>query len=361
MNACTTQHAEAVAAAAAARRYFDLSPEASAAMPALPAFPLTRRPSDARRRGRLVLSLVVFVAVSAAAALAYLSFPSAGRTSPPAVRTEADCCRGMEGLELWGPAVKWGSDHRLPSAAACCAACKAMCPHPKDGACRCDSWVFCGDERKCKDRLGECWLKKQKDVMAPAVIAKGEDVMWTSGLIFGKGEGIVGLETNLGTLHIQLLPGCAPRSVDHFIELLGLRNCAGCRFYRAEGRGNVWDAKGEHEKNVAFGPPYALLQGTLEVDGVPFKKIPREACPAVKRGSVAWVGSGPEFLISLADHEEWRDAYTVFGNVLPMDMAIAEEMALLPTSTDVWSNVKVKVLKDPVYFKVKRSSNASAV
>jgi len=137
-----------------------LCPEASAAaMPALPAFPLTRRPSDARRRGRLVLSLVVLVAVSAAAALAYLSFPSAGRTSPPAafsaVRAEADCCRGMEGLELWGPAVKWGSDHRLPSAAACCAACKAMCPHPEDGACRCDSWVFCGDERKCKDRFGE--------------------------------------------------------------------------------------------------------------------------------------------------------------------------------------------------------------
>lgn len=104
-----------------------------------------------------------------------------------------------------------------------------------------------------------------------------------------------------------------------------------------------------------------MLQGTLEVDGVPFKEIPKEACPAVKRGSVAWVGSGPEFLISLADHEEWRDAYTVFGNVLPKDMAIAEEMALLPTSTDVWSNVTVKVLKDPVYFKVKRSSNASAV
>uniref|UniRef100_A0A0A8ZTW9 Uncharacterized protein n=1 Tax=Arundo donax TaxID=35708 RepID=A0A0A8ZTW9_ARUDO len=42
-------------------------------------------------------------------------------------------------------------------------------------------------------------------------------------------------------------------------------------------------------------------------------------------------------------------------------MAIAEEMALLPTSTDVWSNVTVKVLRDPLYFKVKRSSNASAV
>ena len=104
-----------------------------------------------------------------------------------------------------------------------------------------------------------------------------------------------------------------------------------------------------------------MLQGTLEVDGVPFNGIAREAYPAVKRGSIAWVGSGPEFLISLANHDEWKDTYTVFGHVLPEDMAIAEEMALLPASTDVWSNVTVKVLRDPVYFKVKRSSHASFV
>ncbi|PUZ43327.1 hypothetical protein GQ55_9G652500 [Panicum hallii var. hallii] len=181
-------------------------------MPALPTLPFPRRLSDARRRGRLHLFLIVLVAVSAAAALAYLSFPSAAPTPPPAasstVRADADCCRGIQGLELWGPAVKWGSNHRLPSAAACCASCKAMCPHAEDGACRCNSWVFCGDERRCKDRLGECWLKKQKDVMAPAVIARGEDVMWTSGLVFGKGEGIVGLETNFGTLHIQVSVLC---------------------------------------------------------------------------------------------------------------------------------------------------------
>ncbi|KAF0918527.1 hypothetical protein E2562_024788 [Oryza meyeriana var. granulata] len=46
--------------------------------------------------------------------------------APP---TEDSCCRGLEGLELWGPAVNWGSDHRLPSAATCCASCKAMCNH----------------------------------------------------------------------------------------------------------------------------------------------------------------------------------------------------------------------------------------
>jgi hypothetical protein len=81
----------------------------------------------------------------------------------------------------------------------------------------------------------------------------------------------------------------------------------------------------------------------------------------MKRGSVAWVGSGPEFLISLANHEEWTDTYTVFGSVVPEDMAVTEEMAMLPTSTDVWSNVTVRLLTDPVYFKVKRKSNASAM
>lgn len=48
----------------------------------------------------------------------------------------------------------------------------------------------------------------------------------------------------------------------------------------------------------------------------------------------------------------------MFGSVVPEDMAIAEEMALLSTSTDVWSNVTVKVLRDPVYFKVKRSTSS---
>ncbi|KAF7051529.1 hypothetical protein CFC21_059762 [Triticum aestivum] len=316
----------------------------------LPAALRGGRPSDARRRGRL-FTLALALLLAALALAAYLSSPSAAR--PLAAAEAGRRCGGIQGLELWGPALNWGSSHRLPSAAACCAACRA---HR-----RCDSWVFCGDRRRCGSRFGECWLKKQNDAMAPAVIARGEDVMWTSGLVFGKSsQGIVGLETSAGTLRVQLLPDCAPHSVDYFIELLRLHNCAGCRFYRAEGRGHLWDAKGDHVKNAAFGPPYALLQGTLEVDGVAFKEMPKEGCSTVRRGSVAWIGSGPEFLISLADHEEWRDAYTVFGSVVPEDMAIAEEMAMLPTSTDVWSGVTVRLLKDPVYIKVKRRSNATA-
>ena len=49
---------------------------------------------------------------------------------------------------------------------------------------------------------------------------------------------------------IQLFPDCAPHSVAYILELLGLRHCAGCHFYRAEGRGESWDSKGNHIENV---------------------------------------------------------------------------------------------------------------
>lgn len=56
----------------------------------------------------------------------------------------------------------------------------------------------------------QCWLKKQKDVMAPAVVARGEDVMWTSGLVFGRGE--VGFHATSLSVNFQFLRirGIAP-------------------------------------------------------------------------------------------------------------------------------------------------------
>lgn len=36
--------------------------------------------------------------------------------------------------------------------------------------------------------LFQCWLKKQKDTLAPERQNVGQAVIWTSGLIFGKGE-----------------------------------------------------------------------------------------------------------------------------------------------------------------------------
>ncbi|KAJ9173301.1 hypothetical protein P3X46_016452 [Hevea brasiliensis] len=270
---------------------------------------------------------------------------------------DGGCCRGIDNLELWGAAVKWGSEFKFNSSTACCEACKAMC-HGNDGPCLCDTWVFCGNKETCGSKFGECWLKKQKDTLTPDRQEAGDKVSWTSGLIFGKGEGIVGLETDYGTLHIKLFPDCAPHSVAYILELLALRHCAGCEFFRAESRGQSWDSEGKHIKNAPFGPPFALIQGTLEAQGKTFKKIPKEVCPTIRRGSVAWVGSGPEFLISLANHQEWKKAYTVFGSVLPEDMKIAEKIAQLPTKSDVWNNINVSVLEKSVpltFLRIKTS------
>ncbi|KAJ7950740.1 Peptidyl-prolyl cis-trans isomerase [Quillaja saponaria] len=270
---------------------------------------------------------------------------------------EVKCCKGIEHLELWGDAVKWGADFKVNSSEECCMACKDMC-RGADGSCLCNSWVFCGDREACGPRCGECWLKRQKDVLNPEHKGSGDHVMWTSGLVFGKSVGIVGLKTEYGILRVQLLPDCAPRSVAYILELLTVHHCVGCHIYRAESRGSFWDSEGSHIENAPFGPPFALIQGTLEAHGYLFKEIPTEFCPLLRRGSVAWVGSGPEFFISLANHDEWRKAYTTFGFVLPEDMEIAEKIAQLPTKTERWGNIDVSVLEKPVPLQFQRINSS---
>ncbi|KAJ6955101.1 hypothetical protein NC652_006519 [Populus alba x Populus x berolinensis] len=267
--------------------------------------------------------------------------------------TNGDCCRGIEHLELWGDAVKWGSEFKVNSSKDCCLACKGMCSDDS-GPCLCDSWVFCGDKLACGDQFGECWLKKQKDTLEPEKRDSGDHVMWTSGVVFGRGEGIVGFETQYGTFHVKLLPDCAPHSISYILELLASRHCVGCHFYRAESRGKSWDPEGNHIEHAPYGPPFALIQGTLGSYGTVFKDIPTEACPTIRRGSVAWVDSGPEFFLSLANHNEWNKAYTVFGFVLPEDMEIIERIAQLPAKPEVWSNINVAVLENPFPLHVRR-------
>lgn len=263
------------------------------------------------------------------------------------------CCKGIEKLELWGPVVKWGADFKFNSSEECCKACKAMCT-VKDGPCLCDSWVFCGNKEACGSKFGECWLKKQKDPRIPDRQDGGNKIMWTSGLVFGRGEGIIGLETEYGTLHIKLLPECSPNSVWQILEMLKLRHCAGCQFYRAEGRGRLWDSHGNHITDASYGPPFALIQGTLDTPETTFDPVPTEFCPRLRRGAVAWVESGPEFFISLANHDEWKKSYTVFGYVLPEDMVIAEKIAQLPTKSDIWNNINVAVLQKPVPLRIRK-------
>ncbi|CAH9101374.1 unnamed protein product [Cuscuta epithymum] len=307
------------------------------------------------------VALLVMGLVSCTVVYAFMSAALRARSSSARVESleeesgaeeEGDgCCKGIDNLELWGPAVKWGAEFKFNSSADCCQACRSMCSG-NSGPCLCDTWVFCGNKEACGSKFGECWLKKQKDTFKPDRQEAGNKTMWTSGIIFGRGEATVAFETEYGTVRVKLLPECSPHSIMYILELLASRHCAGCQFHRAEGRGEAWDSQGNHMKDASFGPPYALVQGTLEAQGVTFHNIPTEFCPTVTRGSVAWIGSGPEFFISLANHQEWRNSYTVFGSVL--DMETVEKIAQLPTRSDVWSGVSVSVLEKHVPLRIQR-------
>jgi hypothetical protein len=114
--------------------------------------------------------LVLFSMGAISCCMVYLRFSALFR--PPISRTEfldsrvsddlkredrnGDCCRGIEHLELWGDAVKWGSEFKVNSSKVCCLACKGMCSDDS-GPCLCDSWVFCGDRLACGDQFGEVW------------------------------------------------------------------------------------------------------------------------------------------------------------------------------------------------------------
>lgn len=67
-----------------------------------------------------------------------------------------ECCSGIQHLELWGDAVKWGAEFKVNSSEDCCMACKRMC-RGDGGPCLCNSWVFCGDREACGPRFGEVY------------------------------------------------------------------------------------------------------------------------------------------------------------------------------------------------------------
>ncbi|KAF4346191.1 hypothetical protein G4B88_005174 [Cannabis sativa] len=204
-----------------------------------------------------------------------------------------------------------------------------------------------------------CWLKKQKNSLVLDRRESGDHVMWTSGFIFAEGEDIVGLETEHGTIRMKFFPDCSPESAAYILDLLQLTQYTGCHLYRAESRGSIWDSEGNHVKNTQLGPPYALVQGTLEAHETVFKKISSEFSSIIRRGSVAWVGSGPDFFISLANHVEWKKSYTVFGFILPEDMEIVEKISHLPTKPEIWGSTNVTVLEKPINLNFRRMKRKS--
>lgn len=86
--------------------------------------------------------------------------------------------------ELDGAVVRWGSEHVVADATACCEACS--------DANGCNVWVWCSDADGCGGdrKFGECWLKKRTDAAKAmsAALVRRDRSRWTSGALFSEAE-----------------------------------------------------------------------------------------------------------------------------------------------------------------------------
>ena len=105
-----------------------------------------------------------------------------------------------------------------------------------------------------------------------------------------------------------------------------------------------------------WGPPYALLQGSLRPTGTRVRPSAPDsgpgAKPVIRRGYVAWAGGGggPDFFIALAQHPEWGNGHTVWAEVLPGDMAVVDAIMRRPLRVSNWGSINATELVTPVPY-----------
>ena len=317
---------------------------------------------------------------------------------PPSVANCPKDCHAMIHTELPGDVVEWGSTNKKPNAAACCAACKS---HPKG----CNSWVFCANVSACGDRHKECWLKKRAFPFEDLDLLSGRSSLWTSGAL-GEAppppspvKGIAAAETPCdlalntieGPIRLKLRSQQCPNAAKYVADLLaelqsktssssskGLTSSSprsalkaeapivdpsrptrdGLRFYRAEPVPDRWGSLDWPDNYFGgrWGPPYALLQGSLRPTGTRVRPSAPDsgpgAKPVIRRGYVAWAGGGggPDFFIALAQHPEWGNGHTVWAEVLPGDMAVVDAIMRRPLRVSNWGSINATELVTPVPY-----------
>lgn len=294
----------------------------------------------------------------------------------------------MAQTELPGDVVLWGADHKEPSAAACCASCAN-----KMG---CNTWVWCSNERECAGTYQECWLKKRTHAWDDVDVLEGRSTKWTSGVL-GSPPSLPILKAADGRpcdFAFLMLDGLvrlrirdeAPNAARYIRDLLsemgsladdaamrvpepGALAADGLRFYRAEPVPKHWGSL-EWPDNYfggRWGPPYALLQGSLHPQGSKVRPSAADfaqgARPVIRRGFVAWAGGrgGPDFFIALAQHPEWGNGHTVFAEVFPEDMAVIDALMRRPLRVANWGSINATELVKPMPFRLLGPSGARAV
>uniref|UniRef100_A0A7S4F994 Apple domain-containing protein n=2 Tax=Chrysotila carterae TaxID=13221 RepID=A0A7S4F994_CHRCT len=292
----------------------------------------------------------------------------------------AEDCHAQLRTELHGAVVRWGSDHLFNTSAECCEACKR---HP-----RCDVWVHCSRESRCKGAYRQCWLKREPAIWNSTGLLVGSSDRWTSGTLTSppldhpSGAGISlpspsehDLALHVGrpvavaegaargrstastdgacdggplrcaeavTLRLRLRWRGAPRAAKRlWAALQENRLCAhaDCFIHKVVRASESWGSDALPDGlNVTSRWPAgaALVDGTMGDAGAPSDvgaSVAVEPNPTtVRRGSVAWTsagartGDGPNFFVALADHPQLGLSHTVWADVVRADLQLLNDL-----------------------------------
>lgn len=305
----------------------------------------------------------------------------------------------MAHTELPGDVVKWGADHKQPSAAKCCDACASTE--------RCNSWIWCGNASACGARFEECWLKTRPQPYDDVDLIHGRSSLWSSGIVgveppterpptamsdgsdAADGACDFALLTIEGVVRMRVRPQAAYAKAyvasllddvrnDHKAAAAPQRPAPtvdparpvrdGLRFYRAEPVPPHWASPDwpDSWQGGRWGPPYALLQGSLRPSGTrhapPAADVGPGCKPVIRRGMVAWAGGrgGPDFFIALAQHPEWGNGHTVWAEVLPQDMAVVDAIMRRPLRVANWGSINATELVSPLPYALLTPEEAAA-
>ncbi|PNW73340.1 hypothetical protein CHLRE_14g628450v5 [Chlamydomonas reinhardtii] len=150
----------------------------------------------------------------------------------------------------------------------------------------------------------------------------------------------VKISSSYGEFIIKLRPDLAPDTCTLVWELAQKGNCPSCKFYRHEPVPMEWG------NNGFFGPPYALLQGSLAdlARQPPFEN----KGTTVQKGHICMIPNCKEFFIATADHSEWGQSHTVWGEV--EDLSAEPNYPFEPFHSNTHDNITTRWLDNTYAF-----------
>ncbi len=137
------------------------------------------------------------------------------------------------------------------------------------------------------------------------------------------------LETNFGTIKIQLYDKDAPKTVENFVRLIQKGYYNGITFHRVA-----------HDFVIQGGDPTGTGRGGQSIYGKPFEDELYCDTPSYQagylKGVVAMANSGQntngsQFFILLADHSDLPHNYTIFGKVIS-GQDVVDKIGALPVT-----------------------------